>query len=201
MPNRMDKRARRTLLAWPTRTTELFRSDSDNPWLRAQPKRSQDRAVTPRLFSAGAERLATQPDGMWVLLNFEAEIADVICIEVCGTGQNLNDKRSRFMPTTNALHLKCSKAWLCEPLTAAKLRCEYLGIDEAEITDDYYFAIRFLRVLYALPRDLYRDWRKYGVPAGYEFFMRASSLRTFNSPAMQDFLRRMSPDQHFYSAN
>lgn len=196
--SKFDKKGKDILRnKWPRKTTKLFRS-SGPPWLRAQPKSGF--ATTPRLFNAGSESLATQPDGMWINLLFEKEIADVMCIEICGSRQNFFDKRSRYMPTTNSLHLCCDAAWLKEPIYQNQKRYECLDLNPDDIAPTYYFSIRFLRVLYVLESSLYQAWMAHGVPAGHEFFIKQSSLASFAAPTMQSFLKRMNPDQQFYTA-
>lgn len=58
--------------------------------------------------------------------------------------------------------------------------------------------VRHLRVLYALPNDLYDKWTKEHAPTGYEFFCPHSSLDSYNSQKMQEFLRQMSIASQFY---
>ena len=58
--------------------------------------------------------------------------------------------------------------------------------------------VRHLRVLYALPDDLYREWAKEHVPTGYEFFCPHSSLDSYTSQKMQEFLGQMSIASQFY---
>jgi hypothetical protein len=52
-------------------------------------------------------------------------------------------------------------------------------------------------VLYGIPNALYNKWCREHVPTGYEYFSPHSSLSTYNSPAMQQFLRQMSRASQF----
>jgi hypothetical protein len=58
----------------------------------------------------------TQPDGLGAHFN-EGKSCDVVAVEVCGTIQNLNDKRSRYIPASHSLILSCSAAWFTEEIT------------------------------------------------------------------------------------
>jgi hypothetical protein len=189
------------LSKWPKNTSKLFRSTGAD-WLMARPKVKGKNAIHPMLLHAGAEFLKTMPDGMYVRLEPKSGIADAICIECCSSLQNLYDKRSRYMSTTSSLVLKCPKQWLNEPLHRNKKRYEY--VDELcklgkLIESDLNFSIRYLRILYVLPRKLYDKWMEHGVPAGHEFFLPQESLTAFNGPSMQEFLARLSPNQQFYT--
>ena len=62
--------------------------------------------------------------------------------------------------------------------------------------NDLTLPVRNLRTLIALPNDLYHKFRKQ-CPPGNEFFCRHSSLDTYNSKHMQNFLKGMALDNHF----
>jgi hypothetical protein len=108
-----DSDAKKILLgsSWPGTTNRLWPSPTGSGyWLRAQPVDGGSKG--PRLQMAGSAVFSTQPDGLWVFLWPDGPFADAVAIEVCGSMQNLNDKRSRYMPSVTARQLHCTKAWL-----------------------------------------------------------------------------------------
>jgi hypothetical protein len=137
---------------------------------------------------------------MWA--HFNDDIAcDIVAVEVCGTIQNLNDKRSRYIPGSRSLVLECSEAWLKEDVSVQKggriERWKAAGSWQAEPFGNIRIPIRHLRVLYGIPNSIYMKWSREHSPTGYEFFCPHSSLQTYNSQAMQRFLRQMSIESQF----
>jgi hypothetical protein len=131
---------------------------------------------------------------MWVYVKGRM-YADVIVVEVCGSIQNLNDKRSRYLPASHSIVLTCPIEWLLEETPihgggrAQRWRAmRTLGKPRTDLT----VPIRHLRVLYALPNNLYDKWIPNHVPTGYEFCCTHKSLKGHNSQKMQKFLRQMS---------
>ena len=196
-----DREAKVTLLEWPTRTKRLWPSPSRTGfWLRAQPR--EGRAVGPRLKSPGASLFTTQPDGMWIFL-WGLKYADVVSVEVCEKVQNLNDKRSRYVPASHSLVLEVPLQWLREEIGLQRggrqprwLACRMIG---EKPTEDLDLPVRCLRVLFAIPNSIYPDWVSNNVPTGWEYYCRHSALRSYNSQKMQDFLRQLAPTSHTYS--
>jgi hypothetical protein len=137
---------------------------------------------------------------LWVHFN-NARSCDVVAVEVCGTIQNLNDKRSRYIPASHSLLLSCGVAWLKEEITVQKAgkrpRWRACASFDREPTSDLQVPVRHLRVLYGIPNALYGKWCREHTPTGYEFFAQHSSLATYNSPPMQTFLRQMSSASQF----
>lgn len=196
-----DREGKDILRRWPARTKQLWVPDGPGWWIRAQPANSA--VAAPRFRSPGAELFRTQPDALWLYLAPTRGFADAIAIEVCGTVQNLNDKRSRYMPATHSLVVECSLQWLLEVITVqhGSQRSRWLaaGSFERKPGRGTVFPVRLLRVLYALPNPIYERWVPDHVPSGYEYFCRHSSLDSYNSPAMQEFLRRMTRRSHYYT--
>jgi len=146
----------------------------------------------------------TQPDGMWVYFH-DFRSCDVVVVEVCGTVQNLNDKRSRYIPASHSIVLTCTPNWLREEIPIRGRgqipRWEATGTmkrPKKDRTLDYVAAVRHLRVLYALPNEIYHTWCSEHVPTGYEFYCPHSSLDSYNSQQMQKFLRQLSIASQFY---
>ncbi len=135
---------------------------------------------------------------MWArLFGTNAEpFADVIAVEVCGTIQNFNDKRARYMSSTAALMLKCDKDWLLRG-PASNHNWREAGLAKKPV-GAISFAVRHIRVLYALPGEIYERWRDHGVLAGHEFMCLHSSLQTYTSQPVQEFLKLMAPSSHYY---
>jgi hypothetical protein len=193
-----DSEAKQVLLKWRTRTKLWPPPEGRGFWIRGQPK--DGNRPGPRLSSPGARLFGTQPDGLWVHFK-ETTSCDVVAVEVCGTIQNLNDKRSRYIPASHSLILTCTAAWLKEEIPVQKSgkrpRWQACASFKTEPSEDVSVPVRHLRVLYGIPNDLYQKWCREHTPTGYEFFCPHSSLATYNSPPMQRFLRQMSSASHF----
>ena len=143
----------------------------------------------------------TQPDGMWVYFH-SYQSCDLVAVEVCGTAQNLNDKRSRYIPSSHSLVLSASAEWFGEEvqIQAGRMRKRWHATNtlESEPDDDVVVPVRHLRVLYALPNDLYNTWCAEHAPTGYEYFCPHSSLSSITNQNMRTFLKRMSIASQFY---
>lgn len=196
-----DRDAKDLLLKWPTRTKKLWSTPNNQGyWIQAQPKPYGENYATPTIRVPGASLFTTQPDGLWVYIK-DDEFADIVAIEVCGSSQNLNDKRSRYSAAVRSLVLHCPHAWLhaVTPIQGAPnlprwRSCRTIkNSPSCEVT----LPVRFLRVLYALPNTVYREWTSHNVPGGHEYFCRHSSLDSYSSPTTQAFLKQMSFAGHF----
>lgn len=195
---RFDTRAKQALKDWPSASTKLWSSSCGNgPWLRAQPV---DGAATgPRLFSPGSRLFKTQPDGLWIFLVLP-HFADCVAIEACSSSQNFADKRSRYMPSNSSTMVECPGRWLNGRIRDGSKKERWKLIEDltGPAGNDLVLPIRYLRVLYFLENDLYARWRSHGNPAAHEFVASYSSIKSYTSQKMQDFLRRMSLEQQFY---
>jgi hypothetical protein len=193
-----DKEGKDLLLEWPMRTRLWPPPEGRGFWIRGQPR--DGLRPGPRLLSPGATLFGTQPDGLWVYFNDEHS-CDIVAIEVCGNAQNLNDKRSRYMPTGCASVVSATLDWLVEPValqnSGTSARWIATGSFACEPTADLQLPVRHLRVLYAVPNALYHVWCREHTAAGHEYFCPHSSLATYNAKPMQEFLRRMSRASHF----
>lgn len=200
-----DRDAKDKLLEWPTIASKLWTvpSAAKAKWIQAQPKAKGSRAKHPTINTPGAKLFATQPDGMWTFTD-GGGFADVICVEVCGTIQNLNDKRSRYAPFGPGLVVTFPVAWwkaeIARPGKAGytEPRWKAAGAFSACPSADTSATVRHLRVLYAIPDAQYDKWQKNNVPAAYEYVIKHSSLSSHNSPDFRTFLRGMSPSAHWY---
>lgn len=210
-----DSEAKDILRKWPQVTSKLFVTPSgDGNWLRAAPKSDKvdgkDR-ILPKIHSLGSSGLlTTHPDGLYVVFSYdkgddgiaETPYADVISIEVCGSLQNLGDKRSRYAGLGSSIVLRCRKGWLLQEITmqkgARRPRWRVLGL-RSKPEGHAQIPIRFLRVLYALPNAEYSRLRDALVPAGHEYYCPHSSLASHGSPSMIKFLTSLSIHSHFYT--
>lgn len=205
-PKLTDPEAKALLAQWPASSGDVVKTDvwptphGRGAWLRAQPP-DPSSGAGPTLTSPGATLFTTQPDGLWVWLGPEASFADLLAIEVCGTAQNLNDKRSRYGPTTSSLLLKIPSKWLHAHVPrrggSTDSRLTLAGLDTAAVSNDLLLPVRWTQVLYALPNDVYRKWTAEQVPGPHEYFCRHGSLGSYTSQKMQAFLSRMTLRSHF----
>jgi len=108
------------------------------------------------------------------------------------------------MPTTHSLILLANRNWFIEQIIvqggAQMRRHEVANIPLNLLTyNSIRIPVRNLRVLYVIPNTEYLNWMSNHVPSGYEFFMKHSSLKSYNAPKVQEFLRRMSVRSQFYT--
>lgn len=196
-----DREGKAVLKEWPIRTRKLFKPfRASGYWLRAQPP--EGNATGPRLLAAGSKAFRTQPDGLWLFFN-ELEFVDVIAIEVCGTRQNLNDKRSRYMTTNHALLADCTESWMSTKIAVQNggraSRWLSSGTISSAPRGDHKVPVRHLRVLYALPATLYVAWANGMSPGAHEYFCKQSSLTSYTSQAFRKFISKMTPGAQFYN--
>ncbi len=200
------------LRSWPERTKSLWPQIAGKGfWLRARPGKSKSDTPCPLLKSPGASLFTTESDGLYVYFN-GYDFVDVICIEICNKDTNLHDKRSRYMPSTQSLLLQIPKSWLrrdCALPNHGKTprwqACKSLPVppppDKEKPNEPkkphLFIPVRFLRVLYALPDDLFSNWEANHIPAGHEFFCKQGFLNSYTGKPMQNFLKRMRSSQHF----
>ncbi len=191
-----DSQGKEILCTWPERSKKLWSiPDTNARWLQARPKRGT--ASCPDLRSVGSSALKTVPDGLWLLTS--TEYADAMVVEVCTSVQNLSDKRSRYAPQLHALVVRIPRQWLCEGFATAirtpRWKCFLGQAPGAEV----YLPIRHLRVLLFIDDANYAKVRGAITPAAHEFFARHSSLKSYTAPRMQNLLRRMNADEHWYT--
>lgn len=193
-----DAQGKTILRSWSPRTRIWPPPSGNGWWLRARPNGPGQ--VGPQLRAPGADLFSTQPDGLYLFLG-HAEYADAVCIEVCSSITNLNDKRSRYVPSSHSLLVEIPRRWLRQDFglqrggVAPAWRASRAFAAEPQA--DVVRPIRHLRVLYCLPDAQYDDWKANHTPTGYEFFCHDGSLDTFNSPPMRVFLRQMSIASQF----
>jgi hypothetical protein len=195
-----DKSGKKILRTWPQRTKKLWPPPGGKGyWVMGQPRVGE--RAGPRLATPGASLFHTQPDGLYV--HFQGrKSCDVVAVEICGTVQNLNDKRSRYIPASHSIVLTCSAEWLAEEIKVTNgnaPRWKASASFKKAPKNDLSVPVRYLRVLYTLPNAVYDRWIKEHTPTGYEFFCPHSSLDSYKSQKMQTFLRQMSIASQFYT--
>lgn len=202
-----DKAAKESLLKhWPTVTESLWPlpGDPDAKWLRAQPgMRNSKCKPTPTLRQPGGTRFRTQPDGMWMHI-VPNDYCDVMAIEVCGSLQNFNDKRSRYAANHGSLVVTCSECWLLEKVGiqggGKRSRIEVTGGTRQDASGGMKLPVRWLSVLYFLPdssaNNHYRTWTSHNLPGPHEYVAPHSALSQYNAQRTQTFLQGMAPATH-----
>ncbi len=114
-----DSEAKKILLKWPSRTKSIWNTPNlKGYWIQACPKLNK-KSTIPSILIPGATHFKIQPDGLWVFFN-DLNYVDLICIEVSTSIQNLNDKRSRYVPIASSLLLKCPTKWLIAEMPIQK---------------------------------------------------------------------------------
>jgi hypothetical protein len=138
---------------------------------------------------------------MWAFMAPQEGWADVVAVEVCGSKQNLNDKRARYAGLSRSMLLKCPRRWLRGEVSlvgkASRKRWEACGAFKTEPSNDLHLPVRFLTVLFALPGPLLTKWRASGMGAPGEYYCSHQALNTYTSPDFQTFLRQMSFAAHY----
>lgn len=210
--SRLDREAKDWLLTqWPNSTKMWSPAHSRVWWLRAQPPGQGGGTQAPRLTAPGSGAFSNQPDGLWFTLGIprgdkatEGAYADCVVVEVCGSDQNLSDKRARYAARTTSLMLDLRQKWLDREVVVPgkggprRQRRELLG-GQLPPSGRVLLPVRYLRVLYALPdtRSLYERARDNLVMEAHEFICPARMLGQYNLQQMQEFLKRIAPQRQF----
>lgn len=178
--------------------------ESGGYWLRAQPV---TKSKGPRLSAPGARIFTTQPDGMWISIehsNGKGVCCDVLAIEACGSIQNLNDKRSRYFPSSHSIVVTIEKKWLLEEISlpGGGKRERWKAFNSGyglPVDFPVVLPVRYLRVIYLLKDEHFRKWRINHTPTGHEFF---GKLATFENnwrtnTTLKSRLKGISATAHF----
>lgn len=200
----LDHQVRQSLGQWPQRPPGMEPSfKQPGTWLRARP--DLERKVTqPYLKFPGADRLKTLPDGLY--LHFSPKpsepYVDILCIEACGTYQNLLDKRSRFAPSTGSLLAVCPVEWLMQPgLPGNNIpRWRLIRMVKREPREDLVLPVRDARVLFALKPSHFRGFMATQTAHAHEFFCPMDALTDSNgakNPALRALLARASAASNY----
>jgi hypothetical protein len=177
---RLDNEVRRSLAAWPQRPPGLGPSQKQpGTWLRARPENGRP-ATQPYLKVPGSSRLRTLPDGMYLHFGNSPQepYVDILCIEACGTVQNLMDKRARFAPSVNSLLAVCPVDWLMASAMAGSdiPRWRLIRMILREPREPLVLPVRDARVLFGLRTKDYLGFAQTQTAQPHEFFCPMNTL-------------------------
>jgi hypothetical protein len=199
----LDSMVKARLKQWPQRPPGVAPAPfGRDTWLRGRPGAGE--AGHPFLKLPGTPRWRTLPDGLW--LNFGGTLVDpfvdIVAIEVCGSLQNLLDKRSRFAPSTQSLLAVCPVPWLHAPATAADQTPRWIvtGLLSRPPTAPLIVPVRGVHVLYGLRHEHYQGFVRHQLPHAHEFFAPIEVLTASDAdknPALQALLARTSATANF----
>jgi hypothetical protein len=200
----LDEQVRRRLRQWPQRPPGAPRtSRQPGTWLRARPGEANI-ASQPFLKLPGSATFRTIPDGLWLHFSPDPDDrwADILCIEACGTVQNLQDKRARFAPSISSLLVVCPLPWLLAPTEAADPtpRWHLIRLLRDEPREQLVLPIRDMRVLYALKPRHYASVARGQVPHPHEYFCPIEALTADGpelDPALSALIGRASAAANF----
>jgi hypothetical protein len=200
----LDDLVRRRLRQWPQRPPGAARTSRQaGTWLRARPGEANI-AAQPFLKLPGSNTFRTIPDGLWLHFSPDPDDrwADILCIEACGTVQNLQDKRARFGPSTSSLLVACPLPWLLAPLEANDQtpRWHVIRLLRDEPREQLVLPIRDIRVLYALKPRHYASVARGQVPHPHEYFCPIEALTAESDeldPALSALIGRASAAANF----
>ncbi|HET9146832.1 MAG TPA: hypothetical protein VFN77_02160 [Acetobacteraceae bacterium] len=132
-------------------------------------------------------------------------IPDLFAIEVCGTMQNLLDKRSRYAPSLHSLLVACPAPWL--NLTVAEYdhapRWKLTGLLERKPDQPLILPVRDMRVLYALKPKQFQEFAEHHIAHAHELFAPVDILideSGWRDPALRSFLARAARRANFWES-
>lgn len=204
----MDAFVRDKMRGWPQIPPGLEMADARQQglWLKARPGPPHDHDE-PALKIPGAARMRTLPDGLWLWFGGSAAdpYVDLFAIEVCGTMQNLLDKRSRYAPSLHSLLVACPAPWL--NLTVAEYdnapRWKLTGLLERKPEQPLILPVRDMRVLYALKPKQFQEFAEHHIAHAHELFAPVDILideSGWRDPALRSFLARAARRANFWES-
>ncbi len=199
----LDAQVKRSLALWPQRPPGIEPSAKQpGTWLRGRPDPAAARQ--PFLKIPGSDLHRTLPDGLW--LHFSTDPADpycdILCIEACGSLQNLLDKRSRFAPSTGSLLAHCPLDWLLAPAQAGDPRPRWtlIRLFAREPAAALVLPVRDLKVLFGLKRHHYDGFARNQVAAPHELYCPMGALTDeggASNPALRTLIGRAAAAANF----
>ncbi|WP_270936703.1 hypothetical protein [Falsiroseomonas oryzae] len=200
----LDELVRRRLRQWPQRPPGAPRTSRQaGTWMRARPGEA-NLLGQPFLKFPGASTFRTIPDGLWLHFGPDPDDrwADILCIEACGSVQNLQDKRARFAPSTSSLLVVCPVRWLHEPAEPndPTPRWHLIRMLRDEPHEPLVLPVRDVRVLYGLKARHYQSVARGQVPHPHEYFCPIEALtaeRGQEDPALAALIGRASAAANF----
>jgi hypothetical protein len=202
----MDAVVRERMRRWPQTPPGLENTDPQvrGAWLRARPCAADD-AEGPSVKIPGARRMRTFPDGLWFWFGGTPAdpYVDLFAIEVCGSLQNLLDKRSRYAPSLHSLLATCPASWLkrAMPEYGAAPRWQVTGLLPEAPDAPLVLPVRDIRVMYALKPRLFRDFAAHSIAHAHELFAPIDILLDeagWRAPGLRRFLGHAARRANFW---
>lgn len=193
---------------WPQTPPGLENADARGRgvWLKARPGPAAE-ADAPSLKIPGAARMRTFPDGLWLWFGGTQgdPFVDIFAIEVCGSIQNLLDKRSRYTPSLHSLLVSCPAPWLGRPVDDddATPRWQAIGLTERCPDAAIALPVRDMRVLYALKPKHFREFAAHNIAHAHELFAPVDILADeagWRAPALRQFLFHAARRANFWDS-
>lgn len=204
----MDAYVRERIRAWPQTPPGLEQADARGRgvWLKARPGPALENDA-PSLKIPGASRMRTFPDGLWLWFggNQADPYVDIFAIEVCGSLQNLLDKRSRYTPSLHSLLVSCPGIWLRRPVSDqdATPRWQRIGLFDTVPETAMALPVRDMRVLYALKTKHFREFAACNIAHAHELFAPVDILvdeTGWQTPALRQFLFHAARRANFWDS-
>lgn len=204
----MDTFVRERIRAWPQTPPGLEQADAQGRgvWLKARPGPALENDA-PSLKIPGASRMRTFPDGLWLWFGgSQADpFVDIFAIEVCGSLQNLLDKRSRYTPSLHSLLISCPAVWLRRPVSEHDdaPRWQRTGLFDVAPQSPIAMPVRDMRVLYALKPKLFREFAACNIAHAHELFAPVDILvdeAGWQAPALRQFLSHAARRANFWDS-
>jgi hypothetical protein len=204
----MDAFVRERIRAWPQTPPGLEHADprGRGVWLKARPGPAMENDA-PSLKIPGASRMRTFPDGLWLWFGGTGAdpYVDIFAVEVCGSLQNLLDKRSRYTPSLHSLLVSCPAVWLRRPVDErdATPRWERAGLFDTAPEIAIALPVRDMRVLYALKTKHFREFAACNIAHAHELFAPVDILLDedgWRAPALRQFLFHAARRANFWDS-
>lgn len=204
----MDVFVRERIRAWPQTPPGLEQADvqGQGAWLKARPGPAQENDA-PALKIPGAARMRTFPDGLWLCFGGTPGdmYVDLFAIEVCGSLQNLLDKRSRYAPSLHSLLVACPLVWLRRPVAEddPRPRWQATGLFDRAPETAIALPVRDMRVLYALKPKQFREFAVNNIAHAHELFAPVDILvdeAGWRAPALRQFLFHAARRANFWDS-
>ncbi|GBQ30324.1 hypothetical protein AA700_1742 [Acidiphilium acidophilum DSM 700] len=202
----LDGFVRERIRAWPQTPPGLEMADARGKgvWLKARPGPAAENDA-PSLKIPGAARMRTFPDGLWLWFGGTAAdpFVDIFAIEVCGSLQNLLDKRSRYTPSLHSLLISCPAVWLKRSVAEQDdtPRWKTIGLFEREPDTTIALPVRDMRVLYALKPRHFDEFASHNIAHAHELFAPIDILvdeAGWQAPALRQFLFHAARRANFW---
>lgn len=204
----LDCFVRDRIRAWPQTPPGLEHADArgQGVWLKARPGPALE-SDAPSIKIPGAARMRTFPDGLWLWFGgtMADPYVDIFAIEVCGSLQNLLDKRSRYTPSLHSLLISCPAVWLKRGVAEHDdtPRWQTIGLFDHEPDAPIALPVRDMRVLYALKPKHFTEFAAHNIAHAHELFAPIDILvdeSGWQAPALRQFLFHAARRANFWDS-